>query len=297
MHPNYSKSQDHSVDSATSSEMPSTLKATSIVALAASILGTLWGSIALNPLPPVTANESTTVTETVVTSSPDLQETPASTTLVPVETPKPIAAATPEITATPTTTELTPSTSATTESTILDSEAKTTTTSPSPATTAAKLETTTSPAPTVSPDATPISAETSAPVATSSSSTETPKVSTDSTSASTSTPMPDTATKPQTSTAAVDVTQLSQTVYDKLDQEWTKKNTPVTEDSAYLLQVTPEGAIAQVEPQSEVAKQNLDNTPLPGLVKMGTTTASGKETTQFEVKFTADGLLEIKPVQ
>ncbi|MGL5082272.1 MAG: hypothetical protein ACRC8A_12375 [Microcoleaceae cyanobacterium] len=102
----------------------------------------------------------------------------------------------------------------------------------------------------------------------------------------------DTAAISETTVPEIDVAQIRKTLYSKVDQAWTEMNTPVTADSVYQVQVTSDGAIAQVEPQSEIAKDNLNNTPLSGLVEVDNS-ISANETTELNMKFTADGFLDI----
>ncbi|MGF1494578.1 MAG: hypothetical protein ACFBSC_19450 [Microcoleaceae cyanobacterium] len=103
------------------------------------------------------------------------------------------------------------------------------------------------------------------------------------------------ATSTETTAPGADTAQLQQKVYDTIDQEWTKKNTPMTADSVYVISVTPDGAITSVDPASPTAESNLSNTPFPELRKTGA--AATEAAAKFEVRFTENGLLEMKPVQ
>ncbi|MGB3534533.1 MAG: hypothetical protein WBA13_13590 [Microcoleaceae cyanobacterium] len=105
-------------------------------------------------------------------------------------------------------------------------------------------------------------------------------------------------TTPQVATAtALDpaqLEQLSQTVYQTIDQAWT--TTPVTGESVYRVKVDQNGSIIGFEPKSSVATQNVDNTPLPELASsQGVTTAPSFA--EFDVIFQPDGLLQLNPAE
>jgi bicarbonate transport system ATP-binding protein len=104
------------------------------------------------------------------------------------------------------------------------------------------------------------------------------------------------ATSPSSSTtatpSAADLEKLNQEVFANINEAWT--NTPVTAVSVYLVKVSQTGEILSYEAKSADATQNLNNTPLPKLVKSDVTQTPY---TQFEVTFTPVGTLDLKSVQ
>jgi hypothetical protein len=100
----------------------------------------------------------------------------------------------------------------------------------------------------------------------------------------------------QTTTAAapssVDTTELSQTLYNTIDSAW---SSPVEGDSAYVVKLNSNGEIISYEPKTQVAKNNVNNTPLPTLVKSDATATEAA--TVFEVVFSTSGILEVKAPQ
>jgi hypothetical protein len=100
----------------------------------------------------------------------------------------------------------------------------------------------------------------------------------------------------ETTTAAapssVDTTELSQTLYNTIDSAW---SSPVEGDSAYVVKLNSNGEIISYEPKTQVAKNNVNNTPLPTLVKSDATATEAA--TVFEVVFSTSGILEVKPPQ
>jgi hypothetical protein len=104
------------------------------------------------------------------------------------------------------------------------------------------------------------------------------------------------ATAPSSTTAktpsAADLEKLNQEVFANISEAWT--STPVTAVSVYLVKVSQTGEILSYEAKSADATQNLNNTPLPKLVKSDVTQTPY---TQFEVTFTPVGTLDLKPFQ
>jgi hypothetical protein len=106
---------------------------------------------------------------------------------------------------------------------------------------------------------------------------------------------PEMATGETTTAAApssVDTTELSQTLYNTIDSAW---SSPVEGDSAYVVKLNSNGEIISYEPKTQVAKNNVNNTPLPTLVKSDATATEAA--TEFEVVFSTSGILEVKPPQ
>ncbi|WRH68830.1 MAG: hypothetical protein RSE13_12285 [Planktothrix sp. GU0601_MAG3] len=103
------------------------------------------------------------------------------------------------------------------------------------------------------------------------------------------------ATAPSSTTAktpsAEDLEKLNQEVFSNINEAWT--STPVTAVSVYLVKVSQTGEILGYEAKSPDATENLNNTPLPQLVKSD---ATQTPYTQFEVTFTPVGTLDLKPV-
>lgn len=96
----------------------------------------------------------------------------------------------------------------------------------------------------------------------------------------------------------VNIEELNNIIYDKIDRAWTVKGTPVPTSVSYMVTVTPTGAIAEFEPKSSEASENVDNTPLPTLVESDAMAAeTAGKTVVFEVVFTDRGVLEVRPSQ
>ncbi|ERT08309.1 hypothetical protein M595_1739 [Lyngbya aestuarii BL J] len=307
------------VKSIGTSELPPAVKTSSLVALVAIIFATLVGSLLASPSPEEIASQSeeiesltptstdtssivvvedleteTPVTPTTETDSEIVIPTPDSETDSEIATPdSEMEISEPDITdptAGSTTSTLTPeteieieTTAPTTDATVSPPEAST---SPSglPAVTSSPSVEETQPPVETDPVATPpTQPDTLNPVA------ETP----DSEIAAST---PETATPEETMTAAapeeVDTTQLSQSLYNQIDSTWTS---PVDGESAYVVKLNSEGEIIGYEPKSQVAKNNVENTPLPELVKSDA--ASTDPAAQFEVVFSTSGILEVKPPQ
>ncbi|HEY9865316.1 MAG TPA: hypothetical protein V6D21_14175, partial [Candidatus Obscuribacterales bacterium] len=94
-----------------------------------------------------------------------------------------------------------------------------------------------------------------------------------------------------TTPSAADLEKLNENVFAQINEAWT--NTPVTAVSVYLVKVSQTGEILSYEAKSPDATENLNNTPLPNLVKSD---ATQTPYTQFEVTFTPVGTLDLKQV-
>jgi bicarbonate transport system ATP-binding protein len=86
--------------------------------------------------------------------------------------------------------------------------------------------------------------------------------------------------------------QLSQSVYQTIDQAWT--TTPVTGEAVYRVKVDQNGSILSFEPKSQIASDNVENTPLPDLATSKNVTAT-PSFAEFDVIFRPSGLLEVNP--
>ncbi|MEB3883361.1 ferredoxin-thioredoxin reductase catalytic chain [Lyngbya sp. CCY1209] len=269
-------SHNHPVDAVGTSELPPALKAASIVALIVVLFGTLIGSLAVSPRPTAMEAEEE-IEDTVATEEPAMEEAEQMATT-------PAASVTED--------EMeTAGTATETEATALETDGTATSESPSPvaADTAPSEPTTSEPVATAEPELP------ESPAATGTTEmAETPGMGTDATPAAAPTAGEEMAAAP----GAVDVDQLNEIVYDKVDRAWTVKGTPVTAQVSYLVTVTPEGAIAKFEPNSPDAKDNVENTPLPGLAESdGMAGQTSGQTVTFEVVFSDTGALEVKPSQ
>ncbi|VXD15828.1 Nitrate ABC transporter, ATPase subunits C and D [Planktothrix serta PCC 8927] len=288
-----------------SEEMSPGMKTGILFALWGVILATLVGSLMFNSTTPTPnqeaetpessattmETETTTVTETVtpiITPSPTLSPTPTATLspgTVPSVSPSPSLAVTPTptpnavVTTSPSPNSLgsTPTTTSSPSSTtaIAPTPTASPTVSPSPVATASPT-----PESLASPTAAPSPAATTSPTTTASPTSSPSSVATSPSSTTTTTP------------SAADLEQLNQEVFDKINEAWT--TTPVTALSIYVVKVSQTGDILSYEAKSADATQNLNNTPLPKLVKSD---VSQTPYTQFEVTFTPVGTLDIKPVQ
>ncbi len=90
---------------------------------------------------------------------------------------------------------------------------------------------------------------------------------------------------------------LNQSLYEKLDSNWTTYPT-FTQDLAYRVQINEQGEIVSYEPVDPVAQQYTNEVPLPNLSE---TPPAGSATAQplanFRVVFTPDGRLQVDPWQ
>jgi hypothetical protein len=90
---------------------------------------------------------------------------------------------------------------------------------------------------------------------------------------------------------------LNQSLYEKLDTNWTTYPT-FTQDLAYRVQINEQGDIVSYEPVDPVAQQYTEEIPLPNLSE---TPPAGSATAQplanFRVVFTPDGRLQVDPWQ
>ncbi len=90
---------------------------------------------------------------------------------------------------------------------------------------------------------------------------------------------------------------LNQSLYEKLDSNWTTYPT-FTQDLAYRVQINEQGEIVSYEPVDPVAQQYTAEVPLPNLSE---TPPAGSATAQplanFRVVFTPDGRLQVDPWQ
>ena len=285
-----------------SEEMSPAMKTGILFALWGVIIATLLGSLIFNP----TSTTASKDAETTASPSPTMgSETP---TVTETATPVTIVSPTLSPTASPslspdTATSVSPSPSL--GSTPTASPDAVATITPTPMTPAPSAVTPTpAPAPTVAPS--PLSAASPTPdsmaVATGSPSptvapTLTPSPTEAATTPTTSetTPPTETATatgSSATTPSAADLEKLNQEVFTQINEAWT--STPVTAVSVYLVKVSQTGEILSYEAKSADATQNLNNTPLPKLVKSDVTQTPY---TQFEVTFTPVGTLDLKSVQ
>ncbi len=298
----------HSADPAppvSSEEMSPAMKTGILFGLWGVIIATLVGSLLLNPTS-TTANKEaeTTDSSSAVTST---ASTPVAETVTPITTPSPTLSPSPIATLSPSplpTVSPSPSLGSTptsspnaitTPSPTPDSVATTTpssTTATSPTTTSSPSVTTSpSPVATASPTPESLTSATTSPSVTATSPTATTSP------ASVATPSPTDSTTVASSTTALtptteEIKQLNEEVFATINESWT--STPVTAVSVYIVKVSRTGDILSYEAKSSDATQNVNNTPLPKLVKSDVTQTPY---TQFEATFTPEGTLEIKSAQ
>jgi|GEM_PF-1201566 hypothetical protein len=313
------------IESIAQSELPPAVKTGSLVALIAVILGTLIGSLLASPDPAEIAaqQEDAEVTTTELSSEPESTtfESSTSTLTPPITTP---ASPTTNTTSTPSIAEPTapatdPTSSITLDSNLTNSDTATPlAATPGADTTTATIEpesaapiTTPSPTAEIETPATPATPETSQNPMTSSSvaTPTTPDTATgnsmpeikpttpETTTAVDPTPLATTGSEDMAASTTPDpakLEQLSQSVYQTINQAWI--TTPVTEESVYRVKVDENGSILSFEPKSQVASENVDNTPLADLAtsKDVTTAPSFAE---FDVIFLPSGLLEVNQAE
>ena len=291
------------VKSIATSELSPAVKTSSLVALVAIVFGTLIGSLVASPSPEATIAE-TEETEAIATTSTETSpivveeseaETPATTT-----TAVPDAETDTDIATTPSISD--------TESAVVTPDSEVEITEPDVAeptadATVSTPETQTSPAsglpavtgspdvgttqPTDDPAATPPGQpDTLNPVAETGESemaASTPETAAEAT-------MPEETTAAETS--EVNTIELSQSLYNQIDSTWIS---PVDGESAYLVKLNREGEIIGYEPTSQVAENNVVNTPLPELVNSDA--AESEAAAEFEVVFLTSGILEVNETQ
>ncbi|VXD18228.1 nitrate ABC transporter ATP-binding protein [Planktothrix paucivesiculata] len=292
----------------TSEEMSPAIKTGVLFALWGVIIATLVGSLIFNP----TSTTASKDAETTESASPTMET--ETTTVTETVTPVTIVSPTLSPTASPslspdTATSVSPSPSLGSTPTVSPNAVATITptpdavASPTP-TTPAPSAVTPTPAPTVAPS--PVSAASPTPESVASATASpSPTVAQTPTTAPTeaaTTPTTSPTTPPtETATAtgstaktpsAADLEKLNQEVFAQINEAWT--STPVTAVSVYLVKVSQTGEILSYEAKSADATQNLNNTPLPKLVKSDVTQTPY---TQFEVTFTPVGTLDLKAVQ
>lgn len=291
-----------------SEEMSPAMKTGVLFALWGVIIASLLGSLIFNP----TSTTASKDAETTESASPTMET--ETTTVTETVTPVTIASPTLSPTASPslapdTATSVSPSPSLGSTPTVSPNVVATITptpdglASPTP-TTSAPSAVTATPAPTVAPS--PVSAASPTPesVASATASPSPTVAQTPTTPATEAATTPTTSpTTPPTETAtatgstattpsAADLEKLNQNVFAQINEAWT--STPVTAVSVYLVKVSETGEILSYEAKSADATQNLNNTPLPKLVKSDVTQTPY---TQFEVTFTPVGTLDLKAVQ
>ncbi|CAD5924789.1 Bicarbonate transport ATP-binding protein CmpD [Planktothrix tepida] len=304
----------HGVDPATPPEEMSPATKTAILfSLWGVIIATLVGSLVFNSTP-TTANKEAETPEPSATTM-ETETTPVAETVTPITTASPTLSPTPTATLSPTTvpsvspspsleSTATPSPNAVATTSPSPNSLGSTTTLPSPSSTTAIAPTTTlspspttispSPVATASPTPESLAATTTSPSATATAPTTTASPSVSSSPVATTSPT-ESATSISSTTAtpsAEDLEQLNQEVFATINQAWT--NTPVTAVSVYLIKVSRTGDILSYEAKSPDATQNVNNTPLPKLVKSDVTQTPY---TQFEATFTPVGTLDLKSAQ
>ncbi len=288
-----------------SEEMSPAMKTGILFGLWGVIIATLVGSLVLNPTSTtnqeaettespseVTATTSTSVTQTVTpitTPTATLSPSPTATlspSPIPTVSPSPALGSTPTFSPNtiPTTSPSPDSLASTTTPSSTTATSPTTTTSPS-------LTASPFPIATASPTPESLTSATTSPSVTATSPTTTASPVSEGTFSPT-----DSTTVASSTTAATlsagELEQLNETVFATINEAWT--DTPVTAVSVYIVKVSRTGDILSYEAQSPDATQNVNNTPLPKLVKSDVTQTPY---TQFEATFDPEGTLEIKPAQ
>lgn len=287
---------DAELEPVAESELPPAVKTGSLVALIAVLLGTVFGSLLASPDPAEIARQQEAAEVTTTKLSPESastsfeSSTPAVTSPVtipdssttataPATEPSPSIALTPDLTNSAT---ATPSVDTTVEPIEPEATAALTTTPAS-----SEIETTTIDTPTSSdttdsalmPEIEATTSETTTAVSPSPLTTTAPS---------------EMAAATATSADPAQLEELNQTIYQTIDQAWT--TTPVTGESVYRVKVAQDGTIVEFEPKSQIASENLDNTPLSELVSSDDVTAT-PSFAEFDVIFQPSGLLEVNTAQ
>jgi hypothetical protein len=300
------------VKSVATSPLSPGVQIASKVALALVVLGSLVGSLMASPSPETLSSNS----EEVESLSPSAPTEPSVIVVEDIETPTSVTSATPQTDmGTNTNSSVSPSplqttqpgvTGSTTDPTASPSQLQTTqpgVTAPTTGSTASNPSGLPPVSPTTSvPTASP-NVETTQPTADITDPTATPPTQPDTLNPAAgeagdgeiAASTPEMATGETTTAAApssVDTTELSQTLYNTIDSAW---SSPVEGDSAYVVKLNSNGEIISYEPKTQVAKNNVNNTPLPTLVKSDATATEAA--TVFEVVFSTSGILEVKPPQ
>jgi hypothetical protein len=98
-------------------------------------------------------------------------------------------------------------------------------------------------------------------------------------------------------TDATKIKELQPKLYDQINQNW-KTNPSFEKDLVFRVRVKPDGSIADYRPESQDAKDYIEETPLPQLgqaVPMDDNTPAKESMALYKVVFKPNGVLEINP--
>lgn len=96
-------------------------------------------------------------------------------------------------------------------------------------------------------------------------------------------------------TDSAQLAALSQTVYDEIDRAWQTVPT-FSRNLVYRVSASSDGALASFEPVNQPAKEYLQETPLPNLLKPSESTGTpAAPVGKFTVVFAPSGVLEVSP--
>lgn len=89
--------------------------------------------------------------------------------------------------------------------------------------------------------------------------------------------------------------ELALKVYDRIDRSWQTSPT-FTQNLVDPVSVSQDGAIGNFEPLNQPAKDYIQETPLPNLLKSSESSSnSAAPVTKFTVVFAPTGTLEVNP--
>ena len=89
--------------------------------------------------------------------------------------------------------------------------------------------------------------------------------------------------------------ELALKVYDRIDQSW-PTSTTFTQNLVDRVSVSQDGAIGNFEPLNQPAKDYIQETPLPNLLKSSETSSNcAAPVANFTVVFAPTGTLEVDP--
>ena len=89
--------------------------------------------------------------------------------------------------------------------------------------------------------------------------------------------------------------ELALKLYDRIDQSWPTSPT-FTQNLVYTVSVSQDGAIGNFEPLNQPAKDYIQETPLPNLLKSSETSSNcAAPVAKFTVVFAPIGTLEVNP--
>ncbi len=92
-----------------------------------------------------------------------------------------------------------------------------------------------------------------------------------------------------------EIAKLQTGLTDKLSAQFNQPNAKLTEPIAYRVSVAKDGNIVGFQPLNDMARVAVSETPLPGLLFLPTADKKPESIADYQVTFTPDGKVEVKP--